>query len=92
MKSINIEERMRHYEKYHLDDLEYIPEISFYNHNYYIGAYSGSSKTKKDLIYAVSDDDNETVLYLVSDKNFTPFAYCFTSENDKIYVDKNAGM
>lgn len=70
-----------------LDALQHIPEISFYNHNYYIGLRREGCVTS-DLIYAESDDDNCTSYYLIN-KNSEPiyFGYSFTSEGDIIRTD-----
>ena len=48
----------------HTDTLRHIPEISCYNHNYYIGLKRGNS-TIHDLLFAVSNDDNLTEWYIV---------------------------
>lgn len=42
------------YDGLHTDTLRHIPEISFYNHNYYIGLKRGNS-TIHDLLFAVSN-------------------------------------
>lgn len=44
------------YDGLYTDTLRHIPEISFYNHNYYIGLKRGNS-TIHDLLFAVSNDD-----------------------------------
>ena len=41
-----------------MDQFKHIPEISFYDHNYYVGFDS-------NLLYGHSDDDNTTEWYLV---------------------------
>lgn len=52
------------YDGLHTDTLRHIPEISCYNHNYYIGLKRGNS-TIHDLLFAVSNDDNLTEWYIV---------------------------
>ena len=44
---------------------KHIPEISCYNHNYYIGIKRGNSVTH-DLLFAHSNDDNLTDWYVVN--------------------------
>lgn len=64
-------------------ELELIPEISSYNHNYYKGLNG-------DILYANSDDDNYTDWYLVEDdevKNKRQFGYSLTSEGDRIHIN-----
>ena len=62
--------------------LKHIPELSYYNHNYYIGL-------DNKLIYAESDDDNMTEYYYINLSNMTEtyFAYSYTSEKDIIHID-----
>ena len=79
------------YDKYNgvsLKDLQHIGEISWYCNNYYIG--ETYFKEIKDLIFAKSDDDNTTDLYLTNGvNNYLRFAQCFTSEKDVIRVLEN---
>ena len=68
-----------------LDDLKHIPEISWYNHNYYI--------LNNKLIYAESDDDNTTEIYEIDFIHMEQkyIGYCYTSENNIIHFDKEKG-
>lgn len=52
------------YDGLHTDTLRHIPEISCYNHNYYIGLKRENS-TIHDLLFAESNDDNLTEWYIV---------------------------
>lgn len=72
-----------------LKELQRIKEISFYNNNYYIGKETYNGSTHKDLIFAKSDDDNTTELYLVNNlSGMYKFAECYTSDNDTIICEK----
>lgn len=65
------------------NELELIPEISSYNHNYYKGLNG-------DILYADSDDYCYTDWYLVEDdeiKSKRHFGYSLTSEGDKIHIN-----
>lgn len=66
--------------------LRHIPEISCYNHNYYIGA-KREGKASNDLIYAESNDDDFSDYHLVSNFTFISFGYSFTSEGDVIHFN-----
>lgn len=61
----------------------HLTAVSVYNHNYHeIGG---------DLLYAVSDDDNETEWYLiVGTQKPVYLGYTYTSENDE-YLRKGGG-
>ena len=50
---------------FNINDLKYLPELSEYNHNYYLAE-------DKVLIYAESDDDN-TVEWFVIDGQITTY-------------------
>lgn len=58
---------------------KYIPEISFYNHNYYIGLKRGNS-TIHDLLFAVSNDDNLTDWYIVLGNCIKYIGYEYSDE------------
>ena len=76
------------YDKYNgikLKDLQRIKEISCYNSNYYIGL-KRDNKSINDLIFARSDDDNTTDLYIIDYFSPLRFAQCFTSLGDVIQV------
>lgn len=62
-----------YYEGMPMGDLLRIGEISFYNHNYYIGPH-------KNLLFARSDDDNTTEWYLVTNRQFVFLGETLTSE------------
>lgn len=59
--------------------LKHIPEISHYNYNYYIGI-------EKDLLLAISDDDNTTEWYLSKNETFVLFGESYTSELDVLHI------
>lgn len=62
---------------------KHIPEVSYYDHNYYVG-FDG------ELLYGQSDDDNTTEWYLVRGDN--PSIYLgvsFTSDRDKLVQESN---
>ena len=72
------------YDGKYCGDLLYIPEESYYCHNYY---YGFERDGVVDKIYAWSDDDNYTEYYLVGNEAYrTAFAESFTSQHDKIHV------
>ena len=52
------------YDGLHTDTFKHIPEISYYNHNYYIGL-KRENNAIHDLLFAESDDDNLTEWYIV---------------------------
>lgn len=59
---------MKYIDGIKMDDFEHIPQISQYNHNYYKGF-------DKDLLYAVSDDDQITEWYLVNKMGILDFKF-----------------
>ena len=61
-----------------ISELKHIKEVSYYNHNVYIFG--------NNLIKAISDDDNTTEVYLMSDYGLEYIGECFSSENDIIHV------
>lgn len=63
--------------------LEHIPQISSYNSNYYMGVIR-EKMIARDLIYAISNDDNGTSYYLVRESGNILFAYSLASDDDKI--------
>ena len=76
------------YDKYNgtcLKDLQHIKAISLYNNNYYVGL-KRDSKCINDLIFARSDYDNTTDLYIIDYFSPLRFAQCFTSQGDIIRV------
>lgn len=55
----------KEYEGVRINDLRHIPEISFYNHNYYVGV-KREGYVPYDLIYAESSDEHDiTKVYVV---------------------------
>lgn len=58
---------------------KHIPEVSFYNNNYYFGLNRNNSVTR-DLLFAHSDDDNLTDWYIINGDTVTYIGY--------EYVDK----
>ena len=75
----NFYEMYKDYDGIDVDDLIHIPEISWYNHNYYIGLKI-KDHTMSDLIFAESDDDNITQYYHVNGSSSTYIGYEFASE------------
>ena len=67
------------YEGIEVDTFKYIPEISCYNHNYYIGLKRNGSVVP-DLLFARSDDDNMTDWYIVNGESVTYIGYEFTDK------------
>jgi len=57
---------------------KHIPEISEYNHNYYIGF-------DKDLLFGRSDDDNTTEWWLISGIESAYLGESYCNENEKFY-------
>lgn len=72
------------YDKVLVNDFKHIPEISFYNHNYYIGLRR--VPCKNDLLFALSDDDNCTEWYLVTQYGRKPIGYSYTSDGDEEHI------
>ena len=76
--------RLLEYEGKTSNDFELIPDISFYNHNYYKGL-------DNDILYAESDDDDATDWYLCDPNNYQnkkAFGWSYTSEGNVIVVNK----
>ena len=67
------------YDGLHTDTLRHIPEISCYNHNYYIGLKRGNS-TIHDLLFSVSNDDNLTEWYIVLGNCIKYIGYEYSDE------------
>lgn len=77
---------MKIYDNFPSEKLVHIPEISFYNHNYYIGLLR-EGKACNDLIYVWSDDDDYSEYYLISKQHGgILFGYSSTSEGDIIHL------
>ena len=77
------DKNLKRYEGVTPKELELIPEISSYNHNYYKGLNG-------DILYADSEDDCCTDWYLVEDdevKSKRHFGYSLISEGDRIHID-----
>jgi len=58
-------------------EFKHLPDISVYNHNFYIGL-------DKDLLFALSDDDNTTEWFLVLGLNHHFIGNSYTDEGDKL--------
>lgn len=58
---------------------KHISEISCYNNNYYVGLKRGNSVTH-DLLFAQSDDDNQTDWYIINGNSATYIGYEYTNE------------
>lgn len=82
--NLNLRKSLEIYNGVPLDTLKHIPEISFYNHNYYIGL-KRDGYIVVDLIYAESNDDGDTEYYLIlSNSRPMYFGYSVTSFGDDI--------
>ena len=79
---MNKEEIKNKYDGKSLNDYKRIGEISYYNHNYYIGEKNCNGY---DLLYGVCDDCGSTDLFLVIDRDFILFGECL-GDGDIIYV------
>lgn len=66
---------------------KHIPEISFYNNNYYIGLRR-ENDVNNDLLFAKSDDDNFTDWYVINGNSVRYIGYEFTSEGVLRLSDK----
>lgn len=70
---------MKRLEKYKdgmkMDGLTRLAEVSHYNHNYYVGL-------DKDLLFALSDDDNTTEWWVVYGINNYYLGESYCSEGD----------
>lgn len=60
-----------------MKQFSHIPEISSYNHNYYIGL-------GKDFLFAHSDDDHTTEWYLVEHLQFTYLGESYGDKDEKL--------
>jgi hypothetical protein len=60
-----------------MEQFKHIPEISSYNHNYYIG-------NNKDLLFGESDDDNTTEWWVISGEYSHYLGESYNSEGDKL--------
>ena len=81
-----MKDSLKIYEGLDLTKLYSIKEISYYNHNYYIG-FKRNNKVTNDLLFAESDDDNTTEIYLIEGSNSIHIGYCYTSDENKIILD-----
>ena len=64
-----------------MEKFENLPQISVYNSNYYVGF-------DKDLILGESDDDNETIWYILDSGHFQILGYSYESDNNKLVIPK----
>lgn len=61
-----------------MTQFEHLPQISWYNHNYYVGF-------NQDLLFGESDDDNTTEWYVINANwGATKLCYSYCSEGDKL--------
>ena len=67
------------YDRIDTTTFKHIPEISFYNNNYFIGLKRGGHVIH-DLLFAHSDDDNFTQWYIVEGDSVTYIGYEYTDE------------
>ena len=58
---------------------KHFPEISFYNNNYFVGLKRDKNVTN-DLLFAHSDDDNQTDWYVLNGSFATYIGYEFTDK------------
>lgn len=70
-------ERYMVYDGIDVGILKHIPEISYYNNNYYIGLKRNGNDVP-DLLFAKSDDDNLTEWYIINGTCVTHIGYEFT--------------
>jgi hypothetical protein len=66
---------------------KHIPEISFYNNNYYIGLRR-ENDVNNDLLFAKSNDDNFTDWYIINGNSVRYIGYEFSDEGVLILSDK----
>lgn len=66
-----------------MKQFKHLPEISWYNWNYYLGI-------DRDLLFGKSDDDNTTEWYLIRGNN-QPFylGVSYVSDNEKLEFESN---
>ena len=72
-----------HFANFPVDDLEHLPEISTYNHNYY-------RADPKRLLFGKSDDDNFTAWYLVLGDKVTPLGGSYISDDTEVILTDEA--
>ena len=60
-------------------EINHIPSLSYYNHNYY--------EYCNELLYAVSDDDNHTVWYLICTDKRIEIGESFITDSDEININ-----
>lgn len=75
----NFKNRYSVYDGIDTSTFKHIPEISCYNHNYCIGLKRGNSVTH-DLLFAHSDDDNQTDWYIINGNSATYIGYEFSDK------------
>lgn len=60
---------MKEYDKCNTEkEFKHIKEISWYNHNYYVGL-KRKGRITNDLVLGISDDDSTTEWYLIGSMN-----------------------
>lgn len=70
-----------------MNQFKHIPDISYYEHNYYIGFNRNS--VKNDLLFAEAEDDNEISWYIVHSNRvtFQPIGYSYKNEGNRLRID-----
>lgn len=71
--------RYKHYETFPIEQLKHIPEISFYNHNYYIANHSCNNSS--DLLYVETDEYSEiSEFYHVDGTRIIHIGFAYSSD------------
>lgn len=91
LKNIVMDEKFKKaygiYDGIYTSTFKHIPEISFYNNNYYIGLRR-EGDVNNDLLFAKSDDDNFTDWYIINGNSVRYIGYEFSDEGVLILSDK----
>lgn len=66
--------------------LTHIPEISMYNHNYYIGPVR-EDRVTRDLIYVEADDDNLEEFFVIRGDGYPEYIGYVLSDEGVFYLD-----
>jgi hypothetical protein len=78
-RETEIEVHKRLFEGVRESEMTHLPDISTYNHNYYI--------INSRLLYGVSDDDNFTQWYWVRGDTVRTVGGSYCSDDNRIIVD-----
>jgi hypothetical protein len=66
-----------------MNQFKHIPDISFYDHNYYVGF-------NNDLLYGHGDDDNTTEWFLIKgEQNPIYLGVSHITNNEKLIQERN---